>query len=597
MPSTQVITEKSRIAAVADDSTRSGDKAAADVFAVITPSGRFTNLDPAKLRGGYYTPTDVARWLVEWAIRSPSDTVLEPSCGDGNLLVAAALRLTELGADPKSIGSQMQGVELSSTEANAARTRLLAQLEHATPEIVQAGDFFGWWANERDGDRRFDAIVGNPPFIRYQAFPEPARGRAMSLMQAMGLKPNRLTNIWVPFVVAATEALNEGGRLALIVPAELLQVSYAAQLRKFLTQRFRHVGIVSCNELFFDGAEQEVVLLLADGSLKNSESNNDCTVAFVQTPTVEFAVSRAASRLLATSEEKHVCGDSEKWLKYFLPSLAIELMRELRRSKTTCDLSEFASVDVGVVTGKNEFFVLRKSQMEELELSNSCNRLVSRSAHLRSLIFDEQTWNDLNDEDERVHLLNLRGERALTLAESRYVEWGEGKEFHKGYKCRIRKPWFQVPSIRVSNGFLFRQIYDFPRAVLNQTDATSTDTIHRLSIHGCDSSALVASTYTYLTAASAEIEGRSYGGGVLELEPTEAERILVPKAVGSALSIEEADLIIKTHGLQDLLKANEKRVLIDGMGLCRRDAAIVKQVWDTLRDRRRNRSRRRPQVK
>ena len=44
--------------------------------------------------------------------------------------------------------------------------------------------------------------------------------------------------------------------------------------------------------------------------------------------------------------------------------------------------------------------------------------------------------------------------------------------------------------------------------------------------------AVIANTYTYLTAASAEIEGRSHGGGVLELEPTEAERLLMPAKLG-----------------------------------------------------------------
>lgn len=90
-------------------------------------------------------------------------------------------------------------------------------------------------------------------------------------------------------------------------------------------------------------------------------------------------------------------------------------------------------------------------------------------------------------------------------------------------KCSIRKPWYAVPSIWVPDGFAFRQIYDFPRLVVNNAAATSTDTIHRLTCE--DPEGLVSTSLTYLTGASAEIEGRSYGGGVLELEPTEAERI------------------------------------------------------------------------
>ena len=50
-----------------------------------------------KLRGGYYTPPRIARFLTDWAIRSPDNCVMEPSCGDGNLLLSAAARLLDLG--------------------------------------------------------------------------------------------------------------------------------------------------------------------------------------------------------------------------------------------------------------------------------------------------------------------------------------------------------------------------------------------------------------------------------------------------------------------------------------------------------------------
>jgi adenine-specific DNA-methyltransferase len=413
----------------------------------------------------------------------------------------------------------------------------------------------------------------------------------MAFMEAAGLKPNKLTNIWVPFVVAATESLAVGGRMALVIPAELLQVSYAAQLRRFLTQRFGRVSLVSCNELFFAGAEQEVVLLLAEDALAAPSPGNDCSVSLVEKPTVSSITSVSPAILLSGAEEKHVCGDSEKWLKYFLPSRSIEFMRELRRSELTSSLSELATVDVGIVTGKNQFFVLRKSQVEALGLSDNCLPLISRSAHLRGAIIDEGEWERLAEANERVHLLNLRSTKPLSSTEKAYVKSGEDEKFHLGYKCSIRKPWYQVPSIWVPDGFLFRQIYDFPRFVQNQAGASSTDTIHRVRVTGCSAPDLFASTFTYLTAASAEIEGRSYGGGVLELEPTEAERLLVPTKVSTAVPLQEADEVLRTHGIHELLAMNERRVLIDNIGLSLREVGLLKDVWATLRDRRRNRIR------
>src|SRR5579862_2992830 len=202
-----------------------------------THSGRFTDLDPVKLRGGYYTRDHIADWLCAWAIRGSSDKILEPSCGDGIFLEHAAARLVSLGATSPAAASQVTGIEIVEAEALKARTRLRERLDvHAGKSVVN-DDFFAWFS--RFPRPSFDAVIGNPPFIRYQSFPEPYRSRAMAMMQAVGLSPNKLTNIWVPFVVGGTEALRPGGRLALVLPAELLQVSYASQLRGYLTDRFK----------------------------------------------------------------------------------------------------------------------------------------------------------------------------------------------------------------------------------------------------------------------------------------------------------------------------------------------------------------------
>src|SRR5260370_34399986 len=239
-------------------------------------SGRFTDLDPDKLRGGYYTSAEVAAWLCAWAIQKPTDQVLEPSCGDGAFLTAAAGRLAGLGFRGPDIAAQLTGIEILGTEADRARERLRSIIGPQAKGVVTTADFFGWWQTSEQP--AFEAVVGNPPFIRYQAFPEPHRSRAMAIMQDVGLTPTKLTNIWFAFVVAASMGLKAGGRMALVLPAELLQVSYAAQLRSFLTDHFARIDIVACNELFFDKAEQEVVLLLADAALSKASQTNPCRV-------------------------------------------------------------------------------------------------------------------------------------------------------------------------------------------------------------------------------------------------------------------------------------------------------------------------------
>lgn len=555
-----------------------------------THSGRFTELDQDKLRGGYYTSPEVAAWLCAWAIRLPKDRVLEPSCGDGIFLEAAAKRFAELGARSPAIARQLTGVEIAAGEAARARTRLHEQLGQRAADVVNTGDFFSWWQSSTQP--AFDAVVGNPPFIRYQTFPEPHRSLAMALMVEQGLSPNRLTNIWVPFVVAAVASLRPGGRLALVLPAELLQVTYASQLRSFLTDRFGRIDIVACNELFFEKAEQEVVLLLADDLLEAADDANLCRVTMTETRTPSEITRRAPALVLAAAQPKTIRHDSEKWLKYFLSEKEITFMRALRDAGVTTNLSTHASVDVGVVTGKNEFFVLTSAQVEELGLEGLTAPLVSRSAHLKGARVGKADWNAMSAAGDRVHLLHLKGNTAKPSASlAKYIRFGEGNEVHKGYKCSIREPWYAVPSVWTPDGFLFRQIYDFPRVVLNQAGATSTDTIHRLTGKKEKPERIIANTYTWLTAASAEIEGRSYGGGVLELEPTEAERLLMPATLNGAMPLAECDKLTRAGRLDDVLEENARIVLMGHMGLSQADCFVLRDIWMKMRDRRNARRR------
>jgi adenine-specific DNA methylase len=269
-------------------------------------------------------------------------------------------------------------------------------------------------------------------------------------------------------------------------------------------------------------------------------------------------------------------------------------MRTLRASAITTNLSAHASVDVGVVTGKNEFFVLTSAQVIELGLERYTIPLVSRSAHLKGARIGKADWKTMSSAGDRVHLLNLapiNGSKP-SGALARYIRLGEDNKVHTGYKCSIRVPWYVVPSIWTPNGFLFRQIYDFPRMVLNQADATSTDTIHRLTCKVEKPERVIGNTYTWLTAASAEIEGRSYGGGVLELEPTEAERLLMPAVLSDALPLAECDRLTRAGRLDDVLEENARLVLMSHMGLTRADSFLLRDIWIKMRNRRMARRRR-----
>ena len=210
-----------------------------------------------KLRGGYYTPKKIAEFIATWAIRTKNDEILEPSCGDGSFISAIADRLHEMGASDQSIKHNVTGVELDKVEASKA--------SQYGPNVVQS-DFFTYYQKCIDGEKEFDVIVGNPPFIRYQNFEEEYRKVAFELMTKHGFQPNRLMNIWLPFLVLACKALKPDGRVGMVIPAELFQVDYAAEARLFLSNYFESLTLVTFKKLVFDDIQQEVILLLGESS-------------------------------------------------------------------------------------------------------------------------------------------------------------------------------------------------------------------------------------------------------------------------------------------------------------------------------------------
>jgi adenine-specific DNA methylase len=401
------------------------------------------------------------------------------------------------------------------------------------------------------------------------------------MMKSAGLRPNRLTNAWVPFTVASALALRPGGRIGLVVPAELLQVTYAAELRGFLVDIFEELTAVAFRTLLFDGVLQEVVLLMG------TRGDGPAAISVVE---VDDAASLPcpASKATRVPHAPALLHDREKWTRYLLPPAEIEALRLASNASGLRRLGDFAEVDVGVVTGRNSFFVLQPGQADQLGLRDQCVALVSKSAHVRGTALTETDFRRLEAEDARCLLLAVSETAALddNPALRSYVAVGEAGEVNLGYKCSIRRKWWVVPSVWTPDAFLLRQIYDHPRIIANLAGATSTDTIHRVRTLGADPRALAAASINSATFAFAEVLGRSYGGGVLELEPREAEELPFPEpGVMSEAEITRVEELVGAGELLAALELVDQALLID-RGMPVELVVRLRGLWHRLRDRR-----------
>ncbi len=519
-----------------------------------------------KLRGGYYTPTDIADFIVKWALGNPHDTILEPSCGDGSFL-----------ASIKKLANAQEncvlGVELEAEEAKKSSV-------YGYPVIN--GDFFTYYRDYIEDIQSFDVIVGNPPFIRYQNFDERYRVIAFKLMEKHGFHPNRLTNIWLPFLLLSCEALSKAGRIGMVIPAELFQVDYAAEARNYLSTHFDQLTIITFKKLVFDNIQQEVVLLLGE---KTSARKG---IRVVELEDLAELNKRGLS-CIGTAETKELDHNSDKWVKYYLSNEELNLLRKLNADARISNATDLFEVNVGLVSGENDFFLCDQKRVREFGIEAEVRPIISRAEQVKGVILSAEEYQALKESGKRVSIFmpdDLPVE-ALSQPAQDFIAWGEQQGFNKNYKCRLRKRWYIVPTSWTADAFLIRQANLYPKMILNPTGALVTDTLHKVRfLDGVDGNAVAAAFLNTYTLALSETLGRSYGGGVLTFEPGEMRKIRIPMFGAEKLDLQTVDQLQREGKYEEILAYTDKHLLSDGLGLSQHEVLLLHSIWNKMRGRR-----------
>lgn len=520
-----------------------------------------------KLRGGFYTPAPIASFMLKWAFNGNKNlNVLEPSCGDG-------VFLEEIKKGEYSYNS-ITAIEFDEVEARKSQN-----IDLEKSKIIN-GDFHKFCMNT---DKKFDLIIGNPPYIRYQYFDKEQQKYASDIFEKANMKYSKLTNAWVSFVVGASLLLEEVGKIAFVLPAEILQVSYAKPLREFLAHFYNKVNIVSFQKLVFPDIQQEVVLLL-------------CEKNMTKTHLIEHLELRDAEALKTLdiaklkSPQKKIDFKSNKWTFYFLEQEEIDFFERLKKENIIPRLGTYAKVEVGITTGANPFFTVPLSTVKEYELEKYAKPLVGRSVQVPSAVFTSSDWEKNKRDEARTHLLVFPKKSELNNSSKAdaYIKWGEDENIHQGYKCSIREEWQIIPSIRVSEALFIRRNNLYPKLIINEAKAYTTDTMHRVtSKENVNLKALTASYYNSVSLAFSEICGRSHGGGVLELMPSEVEDILLPYDENNVELLLLIDSMIREkRDINDILKITNQKILKDNFGLSDNDIDLADRIWKKLSSRR-----------
>jgi len=256
--------------------------------------------------GQHYTPPDVARLLAAFAVRSAADTVFDPSCGDGRLLVEAMIAKKGLATRSKRIvQSEVFGLD---------RSHSAIELAADTGAQVAVADFFdvepSATLNHLELPGSFDAIIGNPPYIRQEVIGKRDKRRIEARLakdreaspEVFWPRWSGRSDIYVYFFAHAICFLKEGGRLVFLTASSWLDAGYGAALREFLLNNFRIVAIIeSAAESFFaDASINTSITVLERESEARARMDNSIKFVRLNRPLSEMA------EMISSGKTKHV---------------------------------------------------------------------------------------------------------------------------------------------------------------------------------------------------------------------------------------------------------------------------------------------------
>lgn len=528
------------------------------------------NSSEQKLRGAYYTPLQLANAMVGLFASQNIATVLEPSCGDGVFL--DSLKNLKLLDKIKRVTA----VEIAPDEAEKVRSQYsdFGQVEVCTE------DFFNYYYRVLDKES-FDLILGNPPYIRYQYLKESQREMQSEILTSHGMKANKLINAWVAFIVACVQLLSETGKIAFVIPAEILQVAYAEDLRLYLANNLAKITLITFEQLVFPDIEQEVVVFIGE---KGKEEKG---IRIIEMNNLD-SFSQLRLEQNGFQQLRHV---KEKWTKYFVTPDEMSLIQGLRNDNRFAKFSEYGLINVGITTGNNGYFSVSEETTEQYGLADVTLPLIGRSSHAHGIYFTQEDWEKNKSMGKRARLINFPEipYEEYPDGHKKYILLGEKNGEHEGYKCSIRDRWYIVPSVWVPDAFFLRRNNLYPKFVLNRCGAVSTDTMHRMKFHeGIMPENILLAYYNSISFAFTEICGRSYGGGVLEVLPGEMGNILLPKVEAVNPKLRETllahiDSVVRNdEDIETALNIVDEELLVKTLDIdpeiCRKCRAIWKKM-------------------
>ncbi|UTW67728.1 N-6 DNA methylase [bacterium SCSIO 12643] len=521
-------------------------------------------MDTKKNTGSYYTPSYLASFISKRVLSHFEDktrmSILEPSVGDGAFV-------SEL-AKSTDIKIKLSALDINQEELDKASEKW----KKKNAAFIKT-DFLDF-----SNTNKYSAVVGNPPYVKKNRLTKKQIDLSKEIHFKEGLSEASVKNIWTTFLIKSNKLLNNNGVLAFVLPSELLQVKFAEEVREYLKKEFQRIEIFTFNDLMFECKGQDTIVLFA---FKKSNNRGEFFANIDSKETLETGKFTLKNNNLLVSSKV-------KWTHHFLTDDELTFIGNLKKELLT--VNHYSDSKPGIVTAANKFFIIDKETEKKYNLSRFTKPIIQKGLFVNgSVIFNRSDLEELEANDYPTKLLQLTNEDRISKKLREYLTLGEKEEIHNRYKCKLRNNWYVIPNISdVPDAFFFKRSHLYPKLLKNNSNAFVTDSAYKVKMRDqYDLNSFIFSFYNTLTLLLSEIEGRYYGGGVLELVPSEFKKLSMPYVEIDNLQFENfTERFENKKNIEDIFSQNDLAILNPTLGIGNEELLQLTKIRNKLKRKR-----------
>lgn len=451
-------------------------------------------LEHRKKYAQFFTPEFISDFMTDWIFHENPTCckILEPAFGLGVFSRSILKRKSQIC---------ITGYDIDDTVLGVAKANFASKSDIIS--IAKADYLESKW------DAKYDGIICNPPYLKYHDYDN---GRYISQINShLGTNLNGFTNIYTLFLLKSIAQLNEGGRLAYIIPSEFLNSDYGIEVKRFLLQSgtLKHIIIVDFTECAFDDALTTACILFcqkdnSEHDIRFSVIKDVSTLSSALTNYVSYEISELDAEI--------------KWRQYYETTSSSKYMHLV-------PFSTFAKVTRGIATGANEFFTFKISKKDKYHITERCLLpCICHAQDVTSLIFTKDDFHLLANEDKSVYLFNGSADERNHNVES-YLHIGIKNKYNERYLCASRKPWYALENRSPSPIWVSVFNRRVLRFVRNEANIHNLTTFHCVyTTEEIDTDILFSYLLTNVAKDIFLDNSRQYGNGLIKFEPNDLNK-------------------------------------------------------------------------